>query len=393
MAGALLLDVGGVPASHCDDCIEGLFKALAVDPHGDAERSMWAPHPNPWLTAHVEEVTRRFQRVLEALQDAFSRAMTGEPIGTLAKAEPFERWDAMRFEEARHHLEGIEPAHYSLDDWMMLVDWLIQRYLPDGVIASTAEYLTLRAQLAGKVAAEMERRGDRRSEVDLSSLAELVPHEFGALPERALSPVETAILRISKARAALHVSDITEAARSKMKGLIVEHTQALILGHKEGTPERLRQRLFDTFGVLNRDFRRIAITETGEACNAGFVASMKPGSRVRRVEAYRGACDFCRGLHGRVFTVVAPDHEPKDGEREVWVGKTNVGRSASPRKRVGGELVEREPHELWWCAAGAQHPHCRGAWAYVGEVRPGEDDEFGRWLDGLLAHHHQRPAA
>ncbi|CAH2606244.1 conserved protein of unknown function (plasmid) [Rhodovastum atsumiense] len=389
---ALLIDFGDVPAAHCDDCIEELFKSLASDPHGDAERSMWAPHPNPLLAGHVEEVTRRFQRVLEALQDAFARALTGAPIGTLAKAEPWERWDATQFNAARLHLEAIEPAHYSLDDWLMLVDWLVQRYLPDGVVSDMAQYLTFRAQLAGKVQAEMERRGEHWPAPDLSSLAELIPHEFGELPARALSPVEQAVLRIAKAQAGIHITDVTENARAGMKRLVVEHTQAMLLGHKEGTTERLRQRLFDTFGNLNRDFRRIAITETGECCNTGFVAALKPGQRVRRVEAYRGACDFCRSINGKVFTVVAPDHEPKDGDKEVWIGKTNVGRSASPRKRVGGELVDREPEEMWWVACGTQHPHCRGSWAYVGEVRPGEDAEFGAWLDDLLAKH-KRPAA
>lgn len=388
----LLIDFGDIPACHCDTALEGLFKAVSADPNGDADRSMWRPHENPIIRAHVEGITARFQRALEALQDAFARALTGESVRLLAKAEPWERWDAVGFESARLHLEAVEPSHYSLDDWLMLCDWLIQRHLPDGVVSEMAEYLAVRAQLAGKVQAEMELRGDRWGAPDLSSLAELIPSELGALPQRVLTPVELAVVRIAKARAALHISDVADNARSVMRRLVVEHAQAMLLGHKEGTPERLRQRLFDGFGYLNRDFRRIAVTETGEACNAGFVAHMKPGSRVRRVEAYRGACDFCRSIDGKVFTVVDPAAELKDGDKEVWVGKTNAGRSASPRKRVGGELVDREPHELWWCAAGVQHPHCRGAWAYVGEVRGGEDPEFGAWLDGLLAKH-KRPAA
>ena len=385
----LLVDLGAVPAPHCDACLEDLFKALAQDPQGDAESGMWALHPNPWLAQHVEDVTSRFQRILEALQDAFARAMTGEPIGILAKAEAWERWDAMQFESARVHLEAVSPSHYTLDDWLMLCDWLISRYLPDQVIRDMGDYLAVRSYLAGKIQAAMEARGATDYTPDLSSLAELVPHDFGQLPERALSPREVAVLRIAKARSALHVSDVADSARSAMKRLVVEHTQAMILGHKEGTPERLRQRLFDTFGTLNRDFRRIAVTETGEACNTGFVASMQPGARVRRVEAYRGACDFCRSINGKVFECVEPGHEPKDGDTQVWVGKTNVGRSASPRKRVAGELVDREPEEIWWCAAGVQHPNCRGAWAYVGGKSSGDDD-FDAWMDGILEKHKSR---
>lgn len=387
---ALLIDFGDVPACLCDDHLESLFKAMSEDPHGDAERSMWAHHPNAWIASHVEAVTSRMQRILEALQDAFARALTGDGIGTLAKAESWERWNHVQFESARLHLEAIPPSHYSLDDWLMLVDWLISRYLPDGVIRDMGDYITIRAYLAGKVQAAMDARGEHLTTPEISALAELVPHDFGALPDRALTPREIAVLGIAKARAAMHVSDITEQARTGMKSAVIEHLQAMILGHKDGTPERLRARLFDAFGKLNRDFRRIAVTETGEVCNSGFVASLPPGARVRRIEAYQGACDFCRSINGRVFEVVDPAHEPKDGDTQVWLGKTNVGRSASPRKRVGGELVDREPEEMWWAAAGVMHPNCRGAWTTAGNAKPPVDPEFTAWMNGILAKHAPR---
>ncbi|APT56138.1 hypothetical protein RQ831_18890 [Roseomonas gilardii] len=84
----LLVDLADVPAAHCDNCLDDLFRTIAIDLHADAARSMWRPHENPWLTAHVEDVTRCLSLVLERLQDAPSRALTGEPIGSLAKAEP-----------------------------------------------------------------------------------------------------------------------------------------------------------------------------------------------------------------------------------------------------------------------------------------------------------------
>jgi hypothetical protein len=64
----------------------------------------------------------------------------------------------------------------------------------------------------------------------------------------------------------------------------------------------------------------------------------------------------------------------------IWAGKSNIGRSASPRKRVGNLLVEREPHEMWWIPAGLAHPHCRGRWLPVMEDQPGDDPDFGAWL-------------
>lgn len=378
---ALLIDFGEVPAAHCDDCLGELFKALAVDPTASLDRSMWSPHENPYLRWHVEDVTRRFQLILEVLQNAFSRALTGEPIGDLRKAEPWLRWDETEFQAARLFLESTAPARYGLDEWMLLVDYLIHRYLPDGVINSLAEYLTVRAALLGKIQANTHHP---LSPPDLAHLAELVPTTFAKIPERALTPVELGTLRIAKARAAMHISDVTDAARAKMKTLIIEHVQAQMLGQTEGTGERLRSRLFDSFGQLNRDFRRIAVTESGECCNSGFIAATPAGRKVRRLEAYQGACEFCRSISGKIFTVVdaaAPDKNP---DTDIWIGKSNVGRSAAPRKRVGGELVEREAHELWWCAAGVQHPHCRGSWLYVNEMVAGASPEFSAWLAGLI---------
>ena len=201
-----------------------------------------------------------------------------------------------------------------------------------------------------------------------------------------LTRVEREILACAIERAATNISGVTEQARARMRSIIVEHVQAQLLGQAEGQAERMRSRLFDEFGQLNRDFRRIAVTEAGECCNVGYIAAQRPGAKVRRQEAYRGACAFCKSITGQVLTVVDPARPDKDGDTQVWVGKTNIGRSAAPRKRQAGALVERPSNERWWVAAGVQHPHCRGSWLPVpGDAPPGVSKEFVAWLDGLIA--------
>ena len=79
-----------------------------------------------------------------------------------------------------------------------------------------------------------------------------------------------------------------------------------------------------------------------------------------------------------------PAKERKDWDNEIWVGKSNVGRSASPRKRVGDAFVEREPEEMWTIPAGLAHPHCRGRWVPTIQDRPGDDAAFGDWMRGVL---------
>ncbi|HEY0205310.1 MAG TPA: hypothetical protein VGC15_14295 [Acetobacteraceae bacterium] len=388
MAGALLFDLGDVPDCHCNSGFEVMAKAMAEDPEGDP-RSIWTPHDNPYVTAHVEDVTRRLQLVLERIQDALARILLGEPIGHLSKAAvPWMRWDPARFESARVELEMKPPELFSLDDWMLLADYLIQRYLPDGVINDEAEYLTVRASILGKIQAAQ--RGAAPPPDTMAAWSTLTPTHFAHVPERVLSPVELQVMQYAKQAAAVHIGSVTEAARAGMKSIILEHVQAQVLGQREGTAAHLKTRLFDHFGQLNRDMRRIAVTEAGECVCQGFIAAQPPGARVKRIEAYRGACKFCKSINGKVFTVCAPDDPNRSGTENIWLGKTNAGRSAAARRKVGGIMIERAEGERWWVAAGVQHPHCRGAWVLAPEemkAPPGVTPEFQAFMAALLAKH------
>lgn len=387
---SLFIDMGNVPACHCDAALETIFKAMAQDPVGD-DRTIWRPHENPYLRGLVEDVTARLTAPVAAMQDDFATLITGAPIGVLQKAAPPGMvWSETAFLEARMHLENLPPELWSVDDYMLAADFLIQRYLPDGVLTNEADYLTVRAALMGKIQAQMDEAPDRRARLDAAqaaAVAALLPDTFRKVPIPILSPVERNILSLARARAASAITAVTEAQRGRMKSMIIEHVQAMLLGQNDGgTTERLRSRLFDNFGVLNRDFRRIAITETGDAHSMGYIAAQAVGTRVKRVEAYRDACDWCKSIHGRVFRVVAPDDPARNGDTDVWVGKTNIGRSASPKKRQGDLLVDRPTEQRWWVAAGVQHPHCRGAWQPVpGDPPKGVDPAFAAWLDGKIA--------
>jgi hypothetical protein len=386
----LLIDIGPIPAAHCDDCLEELFKALAENPAAE-EAAIWRPHENPWLTRHVEAATARFQAILRAIEGAISKLLLGEAITDLAKAmPPWFRWSDAEFKAAEARLARVAPAGYTLDDWMLVVDYILQQYLPDGVIESEAEYLTVRASMLGKVASAMDSRAEKPNNPSLiDTLVELVPTDFAHVPPKAFSPVEMSIMRVAKARSAENISNVSSVARHRMKTIVVEHVQAGILGQKEGTHQAMRQRLFDSFGQLNRDFRRIAITESGECFNSGFIGAQTVGQKVKRMEAYKGACDFCRSINGKIFTVVDPAAPQKDGATEVWLGKSNVGRSASRRRRVGNALQDRQPAELWWPAAGVQHPNCRGSWTPASDRLAEIAPEFDAWLTALL----KRPVA
>ena len=152
-----------------------------------------------------------------------------------------------------------------------------------------------------------------------------------------LSPVQYAVLDFGRARAGEVVTRLSDNVRHKMRDVIMQHEEQKMLNGGSAAPgSALKTRLLDEFAVLNRDWRRIAVTEAGETANQGFISSMKAGSKLRRVEQYTNACSFCRKIDGTVVEVVEPSRALKNPDAMVWLGKTNIGRSLSPRKRVGG---------------------------------------------------------
>jgi hypothetical protein len=369
-----------VPCCHVNDAFEMLHKAMRENPSG-GDASLHQPHPNPALRAHVEDVFGRLSRGLAAIRDGFAAVLSGHPL-PVAKAA---RWPDDELRAARLALAGRRPVEYSTADWMLLVDVLIHDNLPPEVIDDDAQLLAVRAELLGRVQAALPSQDPVTLDL-LRDVHLLLPTRFGTIPPRLLNPVERAMLEIGQARAALAITDIVDSARASMKRVVLEHSQAMLLGQAAGSPRVLQTRLFDKFADQNRDMRRVAVTEIGEIAGQGFIATLAPGTKVRRSEDYADACDWCASISGRVLTVVAADAPNKDWDTTVWVGKTNVGRSSSPAKRVGGTLVARTADELWSIAAGTQHPNCRGRWTVVpGQDKPAEvSQEFADWLTDLL---------
>lgn len=378
MANPLLIDVGPLSCGCTDHLLETLAKAQSA-----GDDTLWAPHHDPWVRNHIESITQRMLAIFGDIESALIQFLEA---GTLVKS--LERMTAEQLAAARRRLEQKSADSFTHDDWMRLIDWIIQRYLPDDVVMTESEYLAVRSYFAGKLQAATEGRplsDDQKARLMAAAPSAMADISVFGKP----SGLEAAVLQFANARAVELVTDIGERVRHRMKSLIIAHEENTAIGSPDASISRLQQQFLDEFAVLNRDWRRIAITETARNANEGFLAALPAGSKVRRVEAYATACPFCKKLHGMEFTVVSPAKEHKNGWAEVWVGKTNVGRSSSPRKREGDELVERAEDEMWWPAAGTQHPNCRGTWVRISEVPPGVDPKFKAWLDNELEKIHE----
>ncbi len=164
-----------------------------------------------------------------------------------------------------------------------------------------------------------------------------------------------------------HISRMVDVAEQSMGDHITQMEEdtvhavrrSIIDGVKgRSSKTEIAQDLFNRFGDLNRDWGRIAETETVESFNNAFLketaAMAEPGEKVyfRRVEMRDDyVCSFCEKIRGEVALYVnspLSDDKIEDPVAKVaiWEGKNNIGRKA----------------KNYWMPAGTVHPWCRGSW-------------------------------
>lgn len=370
---SLFLDIGPLSCGHTDHALEFLHKAVS---DGDND-SIWDEHPSPLVRKLVELFTQRGLDRLEGVRKELTEWARGaKSTGGTATPRPagaMERWTKDELRLARIYLERLPPAKWTFDDHALMVDYLVQKYLPADEMLSEAEWLATRSTLMGRVQTSLAAK-DKQAD----KLAASLPLTVAEAEKRfQLTPTQRETLEYAKAHAGENVRAFKEDTRHALRRIVVRRAHDRATSTEQGS---LQTELMDRFAILNRDWRRIAVTEAGEALNQGLIATLEPGSQVKRIEQYRGACPFCRRIDGVIATVVSPDKPDKDGDTEIWLGKDNVGRSASPMKRVGDKLVPRSSDELWWLPAGLAHPNCRGRWVPTIKPRAGDDPDFHKWM-------------
>jgi hypothetical protein len=379
MAQPLFLDVHHLSCCATDDALEHIYKASTSD-GGDGA---WRPHESILIQRLIELFTKRGLDRLGHVQEEIAAWTMGHKHKPSPAPVPhpgmMARWSADEIELVRIYLEALPPAQWTLDDHMLAIDMVVQHYLPQGELVAEAQWLSTRASIMGKVQANMAKAA---SAAQADAILAALPSTVAAAAQAfSFNPLEQAVMQFARVRCAENVRALAEDVRHRMRATVLQHLEASLAG---ASGSSLQTKLLDQFGTLNRDWRRIAITEAGEAQTMGFIASLPFGTKVKRVERYATACNFCKRIDGVIATVVDPAMPDKDGETMIWVGKTNIGRSASPMTRVGDVLVARAAEELWWLPAGLAHPNCRGRWVVVDAGAGQGDPEFAAWLRKLL---------
>ena len=383
----LLIDIGALSCDCTDHALQSLAKAMSGEE--DAGPDIWALHDSPFIQSLIELFSSRGLLRLEKVKTELNAWLAGKhhkPHTNVAIPTPDTaslHWTPDELVLVRIYLENLPEGEYSLSDWGLLVDYLVNRYMPAAELASEAEWLAVRAALMGKVQASLDGKLTVQQADGLMGAMPLTIQSVQQTFDFGNNALMNHVLDYGRLRCAEHVTQLTQNTRHRLKSVILNHQEQELLG-SAGTKASLQTQLFDTFSILNRDWRRIAVTEAGDNANQGMIASLPPGTRVRRMERYRGACPYCKKIHGTIMTMIDSKSRNKDGNTQVWVGKNNMGRSGASRKRIGNELIERDSAERWWIPAGPVHPHCRGMWAVVNNPMPGSDHFFQAWLEQQL---------
>jgi hypothetical protein len=304
----------------------------------ERERAMWGPNPDRSLGA-IEEAF--YQVGFQFLAYLYAAILGVTPPRQLRKALgpikesvppiPKNEWGAV----ARAYQKGGNPLEMR-NEWDKLIDRLVGRLFNQETQEQAAAAMAVRAHWLGRIRARTE------------EAAREVPDSWGQAWNLADRTQRNA-MEWTKAHALEGCRDLSENARQGLMNVLIQSKEA-----GEGA-QALGRRCFDTFADLNRDWRRLALTETAAAHANGQLASVDPSEGWEAVwVSAAGACPWCAQWNGRVFRVVSADAPHKDGETEIWVGKTNIGRSGAAKTR-DGHL--RTAAQLWWPAFPC-HPNC-----------------------------------
>ncbi|EKK5568004.1 hypothetical protein PN823_004424 [Enterobacter hormaechei] len=382
MSEEILFDLAWFRPAPTNQALELLFKARQ---EGDDD-FIWSLHDSPLIQTMIELFTRRGLMRLESVKKALLRWQNhGETANVFPAPKPIvgmmARWSEEERKLVHIYLESLPKSLWQLSDHLLSVELVIQTYLPHDELVTEAQWLATKATLMGKV----QNNWTQKKEPTISEAKKILEWLPNAPDESAYYPLtanEKTTLEFASFRAAENVVNLADSVRADMRELVARHVEKKLNNDLSGPS--LQSELFDHFAELNRDWRRIAVTEAGEAQLQGMIAGCKPGDKLKRVEQYPSACPFCKKIHGVIATVVDANHPDKDPDTMIWPGKNNIGRSAAPRKRVGGVLIKRTPEEMYWLPAGLAHPHCRGRWVPVADMPTPQDPEFAAALEEFL---------
>lgn len=235
-------------------------------------------------------------------------------------------------------------------EWKIIQDDLTKIF--SDLYGRSKEAIIKKAMALGKILQSMEPEDRLDADIDEDDFK-------NAIKEISHDDLYKQIINFANVHTGELIQDVTDRSR---KGIV----NVIMQGYQDGiTNKQLEKNLFEQFDVLNRDWRRIAETETATNFNNGYLVGELKANEEKPVFMQgisgAGACDFCASHVNNQIVVLLPGPPKEGGETTtvngkeyvaIWPGKNNFGRK---RKQ-------------WWVASGTQHPSCRCNWVNLGDV-------------------------
>jgi hypothetical protein len=268
-----------------------------------------------------------------------------------------------------HKSIDLKTKSYLSYEETKLIDGFVQKYFE--TLLPLAKTTIIRAYIIGRLLAE----SDKQAKIfRIDQLNKMPKYVQEAVKKYGLSIEEAKTLEQAVERGAGLLSNTVTNTQQTVKNTLVE---SLSQRQKTGTIAEKLKGLVDEIGELNRDWQRVAISETNDAFNNGYLSALSNGDYVVGI-SMPDACPHCIELiDKKVYRLIGeppPDYSTLTGEEYlrvadiyetcVWVGKSNFGRSTAPRKRIDktrgnakDNLEFRKHHELSMPVI-PLHPQC-----------------------------------
>lgn len=374
----------------------GVSLALDVDPtnlHKSQPERVRIPYNVLMKAANDEPIPMFYKSLFAKLRTKFSAMAREYQKFRFNKGKPLE---PLKF--GRKIVYDPRTGKAITNEQFMALANDVGDFLEDKM-GNIGDMTILRAALLGKMMHQMEKGGIPIEKQKRMSWKE-VEDRFGPLPEDEqearermdLTPAELNAIRFAKAKAgeflSIHDGKLRNQLVTAVRNQITQGLQDGIDAHE------VAQRLFwmdpkdekgkpvnkDTLEEYNRNWRRVAITETKSALSNGYLMSNKEEARKGEKQYFvfagrwnpdepaRGP-NSCNQFLGKICLLI--DHPVEDdtdvkgdpyADFVIWVGKTNVGRGK----------------DTWCCIP--VHPHCTHWWERAHPDLMEWDPEIGKMV-------------
>lgn len=167
--------------------------------------------------------------------------------------------------------------------------------------------------------------------------------------------VQKNMLRFAQVSAAENITSMSSRTKTQLRSLL---SNAKLQGLSQ---KDLANQMRLTFKGLDKDWRRIVVTESASIATNGYIMSQGEGQKIVGQSA-ADACPWCIDkIHGKIFTVTHIAAQAMTSgmwDTHIWTGKNNVHRSRHKNTAAG---KKRSSAELWKPCI-PMHPHCRCRW-------------------------------